>query len=932
MSKSDADKLSQRIKLLEEKVLKIREGGSLPDHIEDPDRQYENQKKTFRKKFERRVLANLLADRKYVWVSLIVVTIGLIGLFSHSIISGRYGDLPSSYSLKHINQAFASEIYTRDGVLMGRYFLENRSSIRNEQVPIEMIHALIAAEDIRYFGHNGIDFVSLFRVFFRSILMGDQSSGGGSTITQQLAKNLYPRRKDGVIALVGSKIREMIIAHRLEDLYSKEQLLIMYLNTVPFGENTFGIKNAAQLYFNRLPTELSTEQSITLVGMLKGTSTYNPNSHPDKALKRRNVVIGQMLKYGFVNEAEKDNLMNKPLEIDYNPIDHNHGIAPYLREYLRPRLEQWCKNHFKQNGDPYNLYTDGLKFYTTIDSRLQKYAEEAVAKHMPAVQKLFDQQASISDQQQYRTTLRKILNGIQTYQDESIWDHESLLYQQKPTSIFTWDGTEIREMSPVDSVKHYLSLLNAGFMAMDPHSGAVLAWVGGIDHQFFKYDHVTSKRQVGSTFKPIVYANALRNGLEPCHYFLNEKTTYKDFQNWTPKNANYEYGGVYSLQNALVNSVNTVSVQVLLKSGIESTIQLAKKMGITSEIPSGPSLGLGTVSASVMEMAEVYSGFANGGKRVKGSVLLRVEDTQGNVLERLKNDGRRAESSIDRKSAELVTMMLREVVDKGTARSLSTNYLFSGDVAGKTGTTQRQSDGWFVGYTPNLVFASWVGAEYPFVHFGNLRNGQGASTAMPIIGNFLEGIYIENPDSRYFGKFKYSRINSSEYDCVGYFDEDNVGDIEDKIHYIETRPGLAGCWFGTSRFDEVMEDKLTLRDIDINWGKDHKGHKDWAIAWRGQIEAPHSGRVRFTAESSGKVRLLIGEEIVMYGRRKSSGSITMEKGKKYPITLTHAQAGRGAHLQVFWEWEGHEKNVITGNFLSHNQRDLQMVKRKEVVK
>jgi penicillin-binding protein 1A len=859
-----------------------------------------------------------------VWLVVIMLFVGLVAYTGYNTFHGKYGDLPDEQTLKNIKQALATEIYTRDGQLMGRYYLENRNIIHFEHIPAEIVHALIATEDVRFFEHHGIDTRSIFRVLFRTILLGDESSGGGSTLTQQLAKNLYPRRGDSHIALIGSKIREMVIAWRLENLYSKEWLLQMYLNTVPFGEFTFGIKNASHLYFSKLPSELSLEQACTLIGMLKGTTYYNPHKNPERAKERRNVVLSQMAKYNYLSQDTARKLMDKPLGVNYNPIGHNNGLAPYLREYLRPKLKEWCKTHTKPNGEPYNLYTDGLKVYTTIDGQLQEHAEKAVSKHMPGLQKVFERQLNPQKNQTYQSMVKEILSGIPAYRDESVWNRESSIYEEKSMEIFTWDGLKTVTMSPIDSVKHYLSMLNAGFMAMDPHNSHILAWVGGIDHRFFKYDHVTSKRQVGSTFKPFVYANALQNGAKPCHYYPNDSIVYENYDNWSPNNANREYGGIYSLQDALVNSVNTISVQVLMKSGIGSTIQLAKNMGINSDFPKVPSLALGTVTASVREMAEAYTGFANDGKPLKGKVLLRIENSDGKVLEifESKNNPRQV---LDEKIAEQITMMLQNVVKRGTARSLPRNFNFSGDVAGKTGTTQDQADGWFVGYTPNLVFASWVGAEYPAVHFNNLMYGQGAATALPIAGYFLNELYDKHPKSKYFGNFRYSRIDTSEYSCRGYIDEEGKDQVEEKIHYLRKMPGLGGCWFGTSDFDET-KDKVILRDMDKDWGSDHEGHEDWAIAWKGAIEAPYSGKVEFQAESSGKVKLKIEDKLILSGTGKSSGTISMKKGRKYPITLTHAQSGEGAHLHVYWKWPGQNKTIIPGDVLFHNKQDIKSVR------
>ncbi|HKL38882.1 MAG TPA: transglycosylase domain-containing protein, partial [Bacteroidales bacterium] len=634
-----------------------------------------------------------------------------------------YGDMPDKEELQKIQQAQATEVYTRFGTLMGRYYFENRNNIRFDQIPEHIIHALVATEDARFYEHHGVDARSLFRVFFKTILLGEENSGGGSTITQQLAKNLFPRRGSGHIALVGTKIREMILAWRLEDIYDKEELIQMYLNTVPFGESTYGIKNASQLYFNCLPGKLETEQGAVLVGMLKGTSLYNPHKHPDLASARRNIVLSQMHKYGYLDSAQAQVLKLQPLRINYHSINHNNGLAPYLREHLRPRLQEWCNNNNKPNGESYNLYTDGLKVYTTIDADLQQYSKEAVKKHMPWLQQQLDREQSLIKGSTRQALVRKILSENPSYRGVSLDDPESRVHQEKQMELFTWDGPKTVRMSPVDSVRHYLKILRAGFMAMDPKNGHILAWLGGIDHRFFKYDHVTSRRQVGSTFKPVVYANALKNGIEPCDYFPNDSLVYTEYDQWSPANASGEYGGVYSVKGGLVHSVNTVSVQLLMEGGIDSTIALAGRMGLDGNYPRVPSLALGTLNASVKQMAEAYTTFANDGIYRKGKVLYKIENQQGEVLEVFHQEEDQPQRILTPSVSEQVTMMLQGVVDRGTARSLKRNFRFDGDIAGKTGTTQDHADGWFVGFNPNLVFAGWVGAAYPAVHFRNLQYG-----------------------------------------------------------------------------------------------------------------------------------------------------------------------------------------------------------------
>ena len=709
----------------------------------------------------------ILVRMAYLMLILVLTAGAYLGYQLHL---GTYGAIPSKTTLQKINQSQATEIYTRYGTLMGRYYLENRNNIRFDQIPGHIIEALVATEDARFYAHHGIDARSLFRVLFKTMLLGDKSSGGGSTITQQLAKNLYPRRGDGHIALAGSKIREMIIAWRLEDIYPKKQLIQMYLNTVPFGENTYGIKNASQLYFNKLPEELTVVQGATLIGMLKGTSLHNPHRHPQKALARRNVVLSQMARYGYIQAGEAGELKHAPLNTDYTPIDHNNGLAPYLREHLRPRLKQWCKAHTRDNGEPYNLYTDGLKIYTTIDADLQRYGEAAVKKHLPWLQRQLDREHNLSGRNIREHLVKKILKNIPAYSNASLENPDSPVREKKSMEIFTWEGPKKVEMSPLDSVRHHISRLQAGFLAMDPHNGNVLTWVGGIDHRFFKYDHVTSQRQVGSTFKPIVYANALRQGIEPCDYYPNDSIVYSEYSDWSPANYNNEYGGVYSVEGALVHSVNTVSVQLLMEGGIDSTIHLAGLMGLKGKFPRVPSLALGTMNASVLNMAETYCTFAGHGKPQHANILYKIEDQDGTTLETF-SDKSEQPGVLTRKTCEQITMMLQGVVDRGTASSLKENFSFAGDLAGKTGTTQDQADGWFIGYNPNLVLAAWVGAEYPSIHFNLSGYGQGAVAAMPLAGHFLDQLQKEHPGTSYLSRFQYHAIDTSSYRCGDYRDD-----------------------------------------------------------------------------------------------------------------------------------------------------------------
>ncbi|HYG17872.1 MAG TPA: transglycosylase domain-containing protein, partial [Ohtaekwangia sp.] len=490
--------------------------------------------------------------------------------------SGLLGELPDREYLQKVQNPVATEVYSADSVLLGRYFVQERSDVSFESIPKHVINAVLATEDVRFYDHSGIDLRSFARVFVKSILMGQESSGGGSTITQQLAKNLFPRREYLFLSLPVNKIREMIVASRLEEIYDKDALITLYLNTIPFGDNTFGIETASQRFFSVPTRELSIAQGAVLVGMLKATYTYNPRIFPERAAGRRNVVIAQMAKYGMLQKAAADSLQEVPLKLDYNKITHHEGLAPYFRDYLREELTTWCKTHTKANGEPFNLYTDGLKIYTTIDARLQAHAESAMRSQMAVIQDKFERHwgkrtpwhnrpSVVKDAVRKSDRYRRLkTRGVPDDEIDKIMTTPVLM------SVFTWQGEEETTMSPLDSIEHYLRFLNAGVLAVDPHDGAVRIWVGGIKHHYFQFDHVrqSTRRQVGSTFKPIVYAAALENGVAPCDYISAEKIIYSDMEEWTPTNSGEEnYELKYSMAGGLAYSVNTVSVKVLEKAG-----------------------------------------------------------------------------------------------------------------------------------------------------------------------------------------------------------------------------------------------------------------------------------------------------------------------------------------------------------------------------
>jgi penicillin-binding protein 1A len=699
--------------------------------------------------FRRQTLA-----RKILLVSAMVATvIGSAVLFLVVLVwSEALGELPDKKELSEVENPAATEVFSADSVLLGRYFIQERSTIL--EVPNSVEQALLATEDVRFYDHHGIDILSLFRVLFKSIILGNESSGGGSTITQQLAKNLYPRKSYRYLTMPINKIREMIIAWRLESVYDKKTILMLYLNTIPFADNTYGIEAASQRFFSAPTKSLKLEQAAVLVGMLKATHLYNPRLFPDRAKQRRNIVLNQMVKYEYVDEATSTKLQGLPLKLKYNLITHHKGLAPYFRAHLKKELLDWCSTHKKSNGEPYNLYTDGLKVYTTLDSRVQKLAEEAVESQMAVLQKKFVQHWSGREPWHNQPqVLKDAIRRSERYrrlkeQGMSEAEIDKVMKKKVMMNVFTWQGEKEMNMSPLDSIKHYLKFLNAGFVAMGS-SGDVLAWVGGINHYYFQYDHIkaSTKRQVGSTFKPIVYAAALEQGVDPCEFISAERTTYtniEDMDSWTPQNTDGNYDLQYSMEGALAYSVNTVSVKILEQAGIQNAINLARRMGIDSRMPAVPSLALGVADISMIEMVSAYASFINQGKPVKPFYITAITTKRGQVLEAAKRETPK-ERAMSARTAEMVLQMLQRTVNEGTAGRLRWEYGVYNDLGGKTGTTQSNADGWFIAVSPKIVIGAWVGADDPRIRFRSTSLGQGSSTALPIVAKFYQKL---NKDER----------------------------------------------------------------------------------------------------------------------------------------------------------------------------------------
>ncbi len=722
-----------------------------------------NRKKGSSGSFKRRIFMFLLK------AGAALILLG--GLFFLIVYVGFTGPVPSTEELQKIKNPVATEVYANDGRLLGRYYIENRSNVGFDQISPNVINALIATEDSRFYHHRGIDEIALMRVFFKSVLLQDHSSGGGSTLSQQIAKNLYPRKTFGPLTMPINKLRESIIAYRLEKLYTKEEVLALYLNTVPFAENTYGIGVASERFFNKPPSKLTVPEAATIIGMLKANNSYNPRKNPERSLERRNVVIDQMLKYSYISEGEAKLYKAEPLDVSYNLITYNEGPAPYLMEKMRPFLQSWCTDHLKADQTTYNLFTDGLKIHTTIDFDMQMAAENAVNDQMKNLQKLFDEHWKKgnpwgNDQSVvYRAMKRS--ERYRNLKNAGISDDQIKTVFNTPTSValFTWDGKQQQEMTPMDSIKYYLKILNTGFMAMDPFSGELKAYIGGNDFKYFQYDHTISKRQVGSTFKPIVYLAALEAGISPETYFPNEKKVYADYNDWSPENSHDDYTGYYSMEGALSKSINTIAVEALMQTGISNVIDLAKRMGIDSDLPEYPSLALGVASVSLEEMVCAYSEIVNGGKKIKPYYLKSIESNAGQLLEEFPNV-QENEQIASPENCRIITQMLKSVVNDGTGSTIRSVWGIDSEFAGKTGTTQDQADGWFIGMTPTLVAGAWVGGEDQSIHFRTLGTGAGGHTALPIVGQFYSQILHQSK----FQAMRYSYFDSPSPESMAMLD------------------------------------------------------------------------------------------------------------------------------------------------------------------
>ena len=773
---------------------------------------------------------------KWFWVLFCVPVVMIMTLL---VLVWTLADIPSFEELENPDSKLATQVIAEDGEILTTFHIENRSYVSYDELSPNLVNAAVATEDVRFYSHSGIDFPSLGRVIFKTLLGGDSSQGGGSTITQQLAKTLYPRqdissRIPGVskLKMVWIKLKEWVTAIKLERSYTKAEIMNMYMNQVFFGSNAYGIKAAARTFFGKSPIDLTVEEAATLVGMVNKPTRYNPALNPDKSLVRRNFVISQMEKAGFLSEHQKDSIQQIPITLSYQVQDHNAGVGPYFRDMLRRTMNakepkrssyaqyedyvvdslQWADNEFygwlnkntKADGSKYNLDRDGLRIYTTINYKMQKYAEEAVAEHLGKdLQKSFwkdirwKKNRPFSDDVEQPTVdllmkqARRWSDRYRIMKSEGASEDEIWKSFKKPTKmrVFSWNGKGYIDtvMTPDDSIKYYKSHLRAAFMAIEPHTGHIKAYVGGPNYRYFKYDNVRQgKRQVGSTIKPYLYTLAMQEGMTPCDKVVNVPQTFLvQDTTWTPKSTDKDewIGQTVTLKWGLTKSSNNISAYLMKQYGPHAMAEMMRKMGIGCHIDETYSLCVGSADIAVYDMVAAYNTFPSKGVYVSPIFVTRIEDSNGNALGEFNNPKREA---IGEYTAYLMANLMQGVVNSGTGIRLRAKYGLKGEIAGKTGTTNDQSDGWFIGYTPSLTAGVWVGAEDRQVHFESLTLGGGSNMALPIWGLFMQKVLADGT----LGVYETDRFMAPpgvnlNLDCDGSDADAEVKAEEDDSYFFE---------------------------------------------------------------------------------------------------------------------------------------------------
>jgi penicillin-binding protein 1A len=697
---------------------------------------------------------------------ILLIFLALVTLYL-AVLFGLFGKLPGSDELVDIRNEEATMVFASDGSLIGKIYSSNRTNIKREDVPDLLIQALVSTEDKRFFSHQGIDRMSYLRVLVKTLLSGDRSSGGGSTLTQQLVKNLYGRKDKGVLTFPVAKIREAILAYRLEKIYSKDEILLLYLNSVPFGENVFGVEAASQRFFSCGTQELKVEQIAMLVGMLKANTFYNPRLYPENAMKRRNQVLQLMHEQNYLSKIVSDSLKNLPLNILYSSDDLN-SLTGYFVNQVNLNAEEILKEIEVKTGTHYDLKKDGLKINTTLDIELQKIAIFSVQTQLVRMQKLFDSEL------RYRH-MRKSWEKKMSAKNDPTWKENPPVKGE----VFDWEENQAEIKNYRDSLWHYYRMLHASVVMMEPGSGKIRAWLGGNDYSFLPYDLALSKRQIASAFKPVLYAAALEHGISPCAYLENEEKIYNDYNDWHPRNFDNSSGGSIALWYALTHSMNLPTIDLYFKTGWQGLNETCTNLGLPTTEKDYPSVALGSMDITLKEIVTAYCVFANQGNRVTPYMIESISDAGGNVI--YKNAGHLQQRAIPYEVAIQITAILEKAINEGTGSTLRTIYNIHSEIAGKTGTAQDYRDAWFISYSPNLVIGTWVGAMDPEVHFQS-SNGSGSVLALPIAGSIWSKIEsTKSLEKKYTGSFSIPEFYFAQMDCDPVKESNVIEEFFDRL-------------------------------------------------------------------------------------------------------------------------------------------------------
>jgi len=690
---------------------------------------------------------------KYFLILLSSILLFCVLLF-FAVYLGKFGSLPDKEALKAVNNEEASLVISSDSIIIGKYFAENRTNITDNEIPDHLKKALIATEDKRFFTHSGYDLQSYFRVVFKSILWGESKSGGGSTLTQQLIKNLYGRRNYSILSMPVNKIREIIIAARMEEVYNKEELLLLYLNSVPFGEDVYGVEAASHRYFNKPARKLKVEESAVLVGLLKANTYFNPRLNPRNSLERRNMVLTLMEKEKYLTKAELDSLRRIPLNLNYEN-ENTEAPAGYFVYQVKKKTQEILEGIKSKTGREYDLKKDGLKIYTTLNMQIQQITTLGIHKHLYGMQKLLDKELQNRTVKKRWYSKQFKLSGA---------DHSL----KKNIEVFDWKGIATRRMNKTDSLWYYYKMLNASVLITNPKDGAVITWIGGNDFKKLPFDMVMSHRQIASTFKPFLYATALENNISPCTYLKNIQKVYPEYNNWEPQNFDHTFtkDSTVALWYALANSMNLPTLDLYFETGREKLINTCDRLHFPSTHDDSPSIALGTLDLSLYEVVRAYGAFANKGEMAEPVMINKITDAKGNVLYKRKYP--KTEKVFSEETTEMITAILQKAINQGTGTRIRNQYAIRANLAGKTGTAQDYTNAWFIAYTPDLVVGTWVGATSPEVHFYS-GNGSGSTLALPIVANVLRA--IENNGrwrKQYLTPFAIPETVSNDLNCNPY--------------------------------------------------------------------------------------------------------------------------------------------------------------------